>query len=164
MRKMIVAILLMSSVAGTALAQGQTVKKLKNCGSEASNSFGSHKEYPAKNEGNGYVSFQTSDQDATGTKLRYSLVNCATRTLVRVEAEYLLANSSAGVEGGDLFVFTDGLRKSGKLVNEPLLARLAKQRAYKVTQGKLPERFDERAKRSDCGCASFYPDIFYGSE
>ena len=137
----------------------QTVKRLKNCGSEASNSFGSHKEYPALDEGNGYVGFKTADQDAGGTKLRYSLVNCATRQIVRLDAEYKLQDSSKGVPGGDLFDFVDSLRKGKRLVNERLLTKNANDNGYKVTTGKLAAYGDERALRADCGCMTHYPDV-----
>ncbi|HRM74863.1 MAG TPA: hypothetical protein PLI13_09230 [Paracoccus sp. (in: a-proteobacteria)] len=148
------------ATSGLAVAEPkQTVKRLKNCGSEASNSFGSHKEYPVLDEGNGYVGFKTADQDAGGTKLRYSLVNCATRQIVRLDAEYKLKDSSKGVPGGDLFDFIDSLRKQKRLVNEQLLTKTAQSYGYKVTTGKLAGYGDERAVRADCGCMTHYADM-----
>ncbi len=147
-------------VAGPLAAQQQTMKKLKACGSEATNSFGFHKEYPAINEGNGYVGFQTEDSNADGTFERYGLVNCATRTIVRIEAEYLLKDSATSdVAGGDLFKRIKDLRSGSRLANETLLTEWAKARGFKVAAGNLPERGSEKAARTDCGCATFYPDM-----
>lgn len=147
---------------GAFAQQKQVVKQLKNCGSEATNSYGSHTEYPAINEGNGFVGFKTSDVDAAGTTLRFSLVNCDTRSVVRADAEYKLKDSGKGLaSGGDLFDFVDKLRKQNRLANETLFARKAKERGYTVTKGKLPEMYSEKARRSDCGCLAFnyYPGM-----
>lgn len=158
----ILGLAVIAALASTSLAAAepkQTVKRLKNCGSEAKNSFASHKEYPVLDEGNGYVGFKTADQDASGTKLRYSLVNCATRQIVRLDAEYKLQDSSKGVPGGDLFDFVDGLRKQKRLVNERLLTKTAQSYGYEVTAGKLADYGDKRAVRADCGCMTHYPDV-----
>ncbi|MEO5614313.1 MAG: hypothetical protein ABIR04_05255, partial [Cypionkella sp.] len=65
-------------VVGPAMAdQKQVVRDLKKCGSEATNAFGKHRENPAIDEGNGYVGFETDESDASGTKEKYTLVNCA---------------------------------------------------------------------------------------
>lgn len=158
----ILGLAVIAALATTSLAAAeprQSVKRLKNCGSEASNSFGSHKEYPVLDEGNGYIAIKTADQDANGTRLRYSLVNCATRQIVRLDADYQLKDSAKGVPGGDLFAFTDALRKQKRLANETLLDRSAAGQGYKVTKGKLPGYGEKGAMRADCGCLTHYPDL-----
>ncbi len=141
----------------------QVIKKLKACGSEASNGFGSHKEYPATNEGNGYVGFQTEEVDAKGTKERYSLANCATRKIVQVNAEYLLTDSSKGLPPqGDLFSFIDGLRKQSRLANEALFTTNAKNQGYPITAGNMPPAYSDKAQRADCGCSLYYPETMPG--
>jgi len=143
----------------TAFAETQTVRQLPNCGSEAKNSFGTHTEHSADDEGAGYVSFATEDVGGTGTKERFTLVNCATRKLVQLNAEYLLADSSKGLAGnGDLFHFVTALAKQKKLANEALFAAAAKANGYEVTNGQLPPMWSEKAKRADCGCQLFYPE------
>jgi hypothetical protein len=146
----------------SAFAETQTVKQLKACGSEAKNSFGTHTEHPAEDEGAGFVSFATEDVDATGTKERFSLVNCATRKIVQINADYLLTDSSKGLPGnGDLFAFTNGLHKQNKLANEALFEQVAKANGYKVTKGNLPAKWSEKGKRADCGCQLYYPETMY---
>jgi hypothetical protein len=148
--------------AGSVVADEQVVTQLKNCGSEAKNAFGTHKEYPTINEGNGYVGFQTEDVDAGGTKERYTLANCATRKVVQLKAEYLLADSSKGLPPqGDLFAFVDSLRKASKLANEALLVTNGKRQGYEVIEGQLSEKGSEAARRGDCGCGIFYPETMY---
>ena len=145
--------------ATAAFPETQTVKTLKACGSEAKNSFGTHTEHPADDEGAGYVSFATEDVDGTGTKERFTLVNCATRKLVQLNAEYLLTDSSKGLPGnGDLFAFVTALAKQNKLANEALFAAAAKAKGYEVINGQLPPMWSEKAKRADCGCQLFYPE------
>ena len=160
MKKFLLAGLIGALVAGTAMAdQKQVVRKLKACGSEASNEFGKHRENPAIDEGNGYVGFETEETDATGTKERYSLVNCATRKLVQIKAEYLLKDSSEGLAPhGDLFAFVDGLRKKKRVANEELFSTAAKKAGYEVTKGQLAKPYTEKAKRADCGCSLYYPE------
>ncbi|MFD1883877.1 hypothetical protein [Paracoccus pacificus] len=154
------AMLISIGAASVAFAEPkQTVKQLKNCGSEASNSFGAHKEYPILNEGNGYIGIKTADQDANGTKLRYTLVNCANRQVVRVDAEYKLTDSSKGVPGGDLFDFVDGLRKESRLANERVFTERAQSAGYPIIAGKLAPYGETRARRADCGCMTYYSDL-----
>jgi len=159
--KSILAAALASSIAVSAVAQTttQVITQLPACGSEAKNSFGVHKEYPAINETNGFVGFKTEDADATGIKERYTLINCATRTLVQVRAEYLLADSSKGLpRGSDMLSFVDAQHKAKKIANEALFAGLAKQQGYAVTTGKLPAPYAKEAARAECGCRMFYPE------
>jgi hypothetical protein len=145
--------------ATSAFSETQTVKTLKACGSEAKNSFGTHIEHPADDEGAGYVSFATEDVDATGTKERFTLVNCATRKLVQLNAQYLLTDSSKGLPGdGDLFAFVTALSKQNKLANEALFAATAQANGYEVINGQLPPMWSEKAKRADCGCQLYYPE------
>jgi hypothetical protein len=140
-------------------AETQTVRDLGKCGSEAKNSFGVHTEHRADDEGAGYVSFATEDVDATGTKERFTLVNCATRKLVQLNAEYLLTDSSKGLAGNkDLFAFVTALAKQNKLANEALFSTAATQAGYEVINGQLPAKFSEKAARADCGCRLFYPE------
>ena len=141
----------------------QTVTQLKACGSEAKNDFGSHKEYPATNEGAGYVSFQTENVDAAGTKERFTLVNCATRKLVQLNVEYLLTDSSKGLPPqGDMFAWVEALRNQKKLANEALFAQAAKGQGFEVVNGQLPEAYTEKARRADCGCTLYYPETMSG--
>jgi hypothetical protein len=157
----LIAAMLATALATSAVAQTtkQTITQLPNCGSEAKNSFEMHKEYPAINEGNGYVGFKTEDVDATGLKERFTLVNCATRTLVQLKAEYLLADSSAGLpRSGDMFSFVDAQHKAKKVANEALFAGIAKQQGYETIVGKLPAPFSKEAARAECGCRTFYPE------
>ena len=144
---------------GPVLAETQTVRDLGKCGSEAKNSFGTHSEMQADDEGAGYVSFATEDVDATGTKERFTLVNCATRKLVQLNAEYLLTDSSKGLPGaGDLFAFVSGLAKQKKLANEALFSSAAQGQGYEVINGQLAAKYTDKAKRGDCGCQLFYPE------
>lgn len=160
MLKNILATALIASLSATAaLPDTQVIKQLKACGSEAKNSFGTHTEHPAEDEGSGYVSFSTEDTDATGTKERFTLVNCATRKLVQLNAEYLLTDSSKGLPGnGDLFAFVNALTKQKKLANEALFSTVAKNQGHEVINGQLPPKWTEKAKRADCGCQMFYPE------
>lgn len=135
----------------------QTSTKLPACGLEAKNAFGAHKAYPAIDEGNGYVGFKTEDIDANGLKERYSLVNCATRTIVQVKAEYPLTNSATSASG-DLLAMVDKLHKDRKIANEALFANKAKGAGYDVVQGKLPKPYTEDAARPECGCRLYYPE------
>ena len=141
----------------------QTIKQLPACGSEATNAFGTHKEYPAIDEGSGYVGFKTDDLDAKGDKERYTLVNCATRMSVQLNAEYLLTDSSNGIPTGkDIFAFVDSLRTQKKLANEALFASTAKAYGYDVVTGKQPKAFTAKARRADCGCQLYYPETVAG--
>ncbi|WP_155947354.1 hypothetical protein [Pseudorhodobacter ferrugineus] len=147
-------------LSGAAFAETkQVVRQLKNCGSEATNQFGKHFEKPAVNEGNGYVGLSVEQTDATGTKERYTLVNCATRKMVQLQAEYLLKNSSKGLPAhGDLFAFTDALRKQKKLANLDLLVINGKKYGYVVVKGQLAKAYTEKARRGDCACGLYYPE------
>lgn len=148
--------------ATSTFAETQTVRQLKACGSEAKNSFGTHTEHPAEDEGSGYVSFATEDTDATGTKERFTLVNCATRKLVQIKAEYLLADSSKGLPGkGDLFAFVTALTKQKKLANEALFSSAASAQGYEPISGAWPAKWAKSNQRGDCGCQLFYPETMY---
>ncbi len=160
MKKIVLPVIIAFLVAAPAFAdQKQVVKTLKNCGSEASNAFGKHRENPATDEGNGFVSFETNETDATGTKERFTLVNCATRKLVQLKAEYLLTDSGNGLPAhGDLFAFIDALRAKKHLANADLLIANAKRGGYETIKGQLAKAYTEKAKRGDCGCALYYPE------
>lgn len=160
MKTVVLASLIGALMAAPLMAEEkQVVRKLKACGSEASNSFGKHRENPAIDEGAGFVGFETEITDATGTKERYSLVNCATRKMVQIKAEYLLADSSKGLPAhGDLFAFVDGLRAKKRVANPDLFAKAAKGAGYEVINGQLPKAYSEKAKRGDCGCTLYYPE------
>ena len=152
-------VITMLAVAPALADQKQVVRDLKKCGSEASNAFGKHRENPAIDEGNGYVGFETDESDATGTKEKYTLVNCATRKLVQLKAEYLLKDSSKGLPGhGDLFAFVDGLRAKKKLANEDLFIKNAQRGGYEAVKGQLAKAYTPKASRGDCGCALYYPE------
>jgi hypothetical protein len=160
MKKIVLPMILALLIAVPASAdQKQVVRTLKNCGSEASNSFGKHRENPAVDEGNGFVSFGTDESDASGTKERFTLVNCATRKLVQLKAEYLLKDSSKGLPPhGDLFAFIDALRAKKHLANADLLIKNASRGGYETIKGQLAKAYTEKAKRGDCGCALYYPE------
>lgn len=160
MKSFVLPFLVAMLAVGPALAdQKQVVRDLKKCGSEASNAFGKHRENPAIDEGNGYVGFETDESDASGTKEKYTLVNCATRKLVQVKAEYLLKDSSKGLPGhGDLFAFVDGLRTKKKLANEDLFIKNAQRGGYEVIKGQLAKAYTPKATRGDCGCSLYYPE------
>ncbi len=144
-------------------ADNQVIKQLKACGSEATNSFGRHKEYPITNEGSGFTGVQTEEEDAKGTTERYSLVNCATRKLVQINTSYLLTDSSKGLPPqGDLFAFVDMLRKQSRLANEALFKTNAKTYGYPITEGALPKMYTDKAARADCGCQLYYPETMTG--
>jgi hypothetical protein len=165
MKTMLLATLFVALSAGSAFSDNttQTVRQLPACGSEATNAFGIHKEYPAIDEGSGYVGFKTDDVDAKGDKERYTLVNCVTRAAVQLNAEYLLTDSSKGLpKGKDLFAFVDALRKQKKLANEALFAATAKGNGYSPIVGKQPKAFTEKARRADCGCQLYYPETVAG--
>jgi hypothetical protein len=165
MKTTLLATLIVALSAGSAFSDNttQSIKQLPACGSEATNAFGVHKEYPAIDEGNGYVGFKTDDLDAKGDKERYTLVNCATRAAVQLNAEYLLTDSSKGIPTGkDIFAFVDALRKQKKLANEALLASTAKANGYDVIVGKQPKAFTAKARRADCGCQLYYPETVAG--
>jgi hypothetical protein len=153
--------MVIAAVASTSVfADTQKVKRLKACGSEARNEFGSHTELPAVDEGNGFVGFATVDEDASGTRQRYTLVNCATRAVVQAKAEYKLADVKATLaSGGDLLGYIASLRKAKQLANEALLERSLKSRGFKPVKGQLPARGSKEAVRSDCGCATYYPGL-----
>ena len=136
---------------------GFTIRDLPNCGTERVGEFSLYRESPVTNEGNGYVGFATEEQNATGVnKQRYSLVNCSTRSLVRVEADLPTAGA-ADVEIS-LFERVDQLRNRSRLANEDLFATAAREAGYSVTVGVLPPIGDDRATRADCGCRRFYWD------
>lgn len=162
MKKIVLPVLMALLAVGPAFADKQVVKNLGKCGSEASNSFGKHRENPAIDEGNGYVGVETEDSDATGTKEKYTLVNCSTRKVVQLKAEYLLTDSSKGLPGNkDLFAYVDGLRKQKKLANEDLFAKKGKAQGYETIVGKLADKGSEKAERGDCACLLYYPETMY---
>lgn len=160
MKKIVLPFLVAMLAVGPAMAdQKQVVRDLKKCGSEATNAFGKHRENPAIDEGNGYVGFETDESDASGTKEKYTLVNCATRKLVQINAEYLLKDSSKGLPGhGDLFAFVDALRAKKKLANEDLFIKNAQRGGYEVVKGQLAKAYTPKASRGDCGCTLYYPE------
>lgn len=134
---------------------GFQVTKLPNCGTERRGEFSLYREAPVINEGNGYVGFVTEEQNATGVNTqRYSLVNCATRTIVRVESKVGVAGSSDVSE--TLFDRVDSLRRSSRLANEAIFEDAVSDRGYSVITGPLPAIGDDRAERVDCGCRRFY--------
>jgi hypothetical protein len=162
MKKIVLPFLIAMLSVGPALADKQVIKSLGKCGSEAGNSFGKHTEKPAIDEGNGYVGIETEDIDATGTKEKYTLVNCSTRKVVQLKAEYLLTDSSEGLVGNkDLFAYVDGLRKQKKLANEDLFAKKGKAQGYETIVGKLAAKGTEKAERGDCACMLYYPETMY---
>lgn len=162
MKKIVLPFLIAMLSVGPALADKQVIKSLGKCGSEASNAFGKHTENPAIDEGNGYVGIETVDIDATGTKEKYTLVNCSTRKVVQLKAEYLLSDSSDGLVGNkDLFAYVDGLRKQKKLANEDLFAKKGKAQGYETIVGKLSAKGTEKAQRGDCACMLYYPETMY---
>lgn len=160
MKNFVLPFLVAMLVVGPAMAdQKQVVRNLKKCGSEATNAFGKHRENPAIDEGNGYVGFETDESDASGTKEKYTLVNCSTRKVVQLNAEYLLKDSSKGLPGhGDLFAFVDGLRSKKKLANEDLFIKNAQRGGYEVVKGQLAKAYTPKASRGDCGCSLYYPE------
>lgn len=156
------AVLLAAVPAVAQNADSQVIRKLKDCGSDTRNEFGRHIEYPAVREGGGYVGFLTVDEDATGTRQRYSLVNCETRRIAQIKAEYALADAGRTLKAGrDLASWVKAQRAAGQLANETAFARLAKAAGYPVATGTLPVRGSEKTVRSDCGCKTFYPDLYY---
>jgi hypothetical protein len=159
LNRTLITALIACMTASAAFPETQVVKQLKACGSQAKNSFGTHIEHPATNEGAGYVGFATEDTDATGTKERFTLVNCATRKVVQLKAEYLLTDSSKGLPPqGDLFAFVETLSKQNKLANEALFTATAKAQGFAPIPGSLPPKWSEKGKRSDCGCQLYYPE------
>jgi hypothetical protein len=152
-------------LAATAVqADTQVIRKLKACGVEAKNSFGAYKEYPALNEGSGHVGFQTEEDGPEGTEQRYSLVNCATRTLIQVKASYKLKEAGTNQNmAGDMFKWVDGLRKQGVLANEAAFTKQVKRSGYTLVTGAVPKPYSEKARRSDCGCKLYYESLFYES-
>ena len=110
------------------------------------------------------MGFVTIDSDASGTKERYSLVNCGTRGITQIKAEYKLTEAAKLLKSGqDLVVFVERLRKEGRLANEQVFAKLAKQAGYPVATAKLSPRGSETTVRSDCGCKLYYEDLFYSN-
>lgn len=155
-------VLLAATSASAQNADSQVIKKLKDCGSDTRNEFGRHIEYPAVKEGGGFVGFLTVDEDATGTKQRYSLVNCETRKIAQIKAEYALADAGRTLKAGkDMATWVKNQRAAGQLANESAFVRLAKAAGYPVATATLPARGSEKTVRSDCGCKTFYPDLFY---
>ncbi len=141
----------------TTTADGFTVRELRSCGTERVGALSLYRESPVTNEGNGYVGFATEEQNATGVNYqRYSLVNCATRTLVKVEST--LPSSGAADVDTTLFQRVDRLRNNSRLANENLFEAAARENGYDVTTGVLPAVGSEAAKRADCGCRRFYWD------
>ena len=139
----------------TTVADGFTVRNLPNCGTERVGPLSLYRESPTTNEGNGYVGFATEEQNASGVNYqRYSLVNCATRTLVKVEANLPTAGSAD--VSTTLFQRVDRLRDRSRLANENLFEAAAREAGYDVTVGVLPAIGTELAERADCGCRRFY--------
>ena len=160
MKKIFLSTVLAALVAMPVAAQDkQVVRQLKACGSEATNAFGKHRENPVINEGGGFVGFETETTDATGTKQRYSLVNCVNRDMVQIKVEYLLADSSKGLpKHGDLFKFVDGLRSKKRVANPDLFSKAAEQSGYSPVRAKAPKQGTDLGARVDCGCRLFYPE------
>ncbi|MGL6208283.1 MAG: hypothetical protein ACRC14_00455, partial [Paracoccaceae bacterium] len=133
-------------------ADTQVIRKLKACGVEAKNSFGAYKEYPAINEGGGYVGFQTEEDGPEGTEQRYSLVNCATRTLVQAKASYKLKEAGKNQNmTDDMFGWIDGLRTQGLVANEAAFSKRIKNSEYTLVMGNAPKPYTDKARRTDCG-------------
>jgi hypothetical protein len=147
--------------ATAAQADTQVIRKLKACGVEAKNSFGSYTELPIVDEGGGHVGIASEEDNAEGTLQRYSLVNCATRTVVQVKQTYALKDAAKNVNmTGDLFKWVAGLRKQGTLANEAAFSKAIKASGRMVAAGKLDKPFSEKARRSDCGCRLYYEALF----
>ena len=145
-----------TETAGVSISEdGFKVRNLPNCGTERVGEFSLYRELPARDEGNGYVGFGTEEQNATGeNKQRYSLVNCATRTLVIARAT--LPVSGASDVSTSLFQRVDDLRQRSRLANEDLYASAMREDGYEVSVNRLPPLGSDLAERADCGCRRFY--------
>lgn len=138
-------------------ADGFTVRSLLPCGTERVGELSLYRELPVIDEGNGYIGFATEEQNATGRNYqRYSLVNCATRSVVRVETEIAAAGTSEA--STTLFQRVDALRRGSRLANETLFEASARDAGFSVSTGALPAIGDDRADRVDCGCSRYYRD------
>ena len=153
----VIAALLLGCVPAETPTDGRTTTSLPNCGKIESNPFASYKESPTTDEGAGFVGIATEENNATGrTYQRYSLVNCATRDLVKVEGEWQLGEVTPnGPEGINVAQLVDSLRNNGRLTVIGRLGADAKDRGFLVTSGRLPQTGTER---SDCACGQFYPE------
>ncbi len=108
------------------------------------------------------MGFLTVDEDATGTKQRYSLVNCETRKIAQIKAEYALADAGRTLKSGkDMATWVKNQRAAGQLANESAFVRLAKARAIRWPPPPCPRAAARKRCGSDCGCKTFYPDLFY---
>lgn len=141
---------------------GFQVTKLRSCGTERRGEFSLYREAPVIDEGNGYVGFLTEEQNATGVnKSRYTLLNCATRSVVKIESEV----SVAGMQnvGETLSDRIDKLRRRSRLANEAILESEMKRTNYKVTTGTAGAVGADGAERADCGCRRYYWETVRGS-
>lgn len=136
---------------------GRTTTSLPNCGKVESNPFASYKESPTSDEGAGFVGIATEENNATGrTYQRYSLVNCVTKDLVKVEGEWQLGQETPnGPTGMDVARLVEDLRQQERLTVSGRLAAASTDAGFKTTIARLPK---EGSPRSNCACATFYPD------
>jgi hypothetical protein len=147
-------------------APGPVGQNLPNCARVETNAFASYRELPITDEGNGFIGVGTQEENSEGrTYQRYSMVNCVTKEVVRVEAEWQLGEiTAASAAYTDVFGLIGSLRERSRLTNMPYLESEAAERGFSVSSGQLPASGDARVARSDCGCRTFYPDTMPQAE
>ena len=132
-------------------------KPLESCGKVVTSLGSSYTEAPILKEGAGKVGIATQQQTADGKiHQRYSLVDCADKSITRVEQDWTLATAPA--QGATVQDLVNRLRSAGRLTASGQLARGGQEQGFQVTQGHVDAVNNERAA---CGCQTHYPDLLW---
>lgn len=136
---------------------GGVAKPLESCGKMVSSMGASYREAPILKEGAGKIGIATEARDASGNiSQRYSLVDCANKSIVRVDQQWTLDKAPEAdmtVQG-----LVNRLRQEGRLTASGQLARGAQSMNLSVTEGKVNATTNQRAY---CGCNLHYPDLLW---
>lgn len=130
---------------------------LESCGKVVTSRGASYTEAPILNEGGGKIGIGTQQQSGDQIHQRYSLVDCASKSITRVEQNWALSNAPTStaqtVEG-----MVNSLRAAGRLTASGQLARGGRDQGFQVTEGRVDAVNNERAA---CGCQMYYPDLLW---
>lgn len=107
-------------------------------------------EHPAIHEGGSYIGLATEEypeksNDPRGHAQRFSLVNCSTFEIIRVDAGFVEPPNT--LTAPDLLKRISDLRKSNRLTSPGVLQELGEQNGWGVSEGNSSSK-----KRSRCAC------------
>lgn len=134
-----------------------TGQDLANCGKIVTSQMASYTEAPITNEGAGKIGIGTQQQGSDGSVMqRFSLVDCADKSITKVQQNWTLATAPA--KGDTVQDLVSRLREAGRLTASGQLAREGQSAGYQVTQGRVDTVANDRTR---CGCTLHYPDLLW---